>query len=126
MSKWLQQQVAGLHDPATGALVGLMGADGKEYMLPGRNIGVNALVQPNRDVLIVAAAANDGTWVRTSGNVAGDGTYAQIGPTITVPANLMRETSILRVWHAWNCTNNAASTRTVGMRWGGAGGSTVG
>jgi hypothetical protein len=32
MSKWQIQQVAGLHDPATGALVGMLGANGTEYL----------------------------------------------------------------------------------------------
>lgn len=32
MSAWNIQSVPGLHDPATGALVGFLGADGREYL----------------------------------------------------------------------------------------------
>lgn len=38
MSKWQIQTVAALHDPATGALVGLLGANGKEYYLPSASL----------------------------------------------------------------------------------------
>lgn len=34
MSNYVIQQVPGLHDAVTGALVGFLGADGQEYLIP--------------------------------------------------------------------------------------------
>jgi hypothetical protein len=64
MSKYRLQQVAGLHDPATGALVGFMGADGKEYLIanaPGNSAGVAGATTGMTGLAIVAAGSAAGT-----------------------------------------------------------------
>lgn len=64
MSKFRIQTVAGLHDPVTGALVGFMGADGREYMVAnalGSSAGVAATTSGFTGIAIVAAGSAAGT-----------------------------------------------------------------
>lgn len=77
MSKFRIQTVAGLHDPVTGALVGFMGADGKEYLISaaaGDSAGVAGTTTGMTGLTIVAAGASGGTTltnplIQATGNV---------------------------------------------------------
>ena len=71
MSKYRIQTVAGLHDPVSGALVGFLGADGKEYAL---------------GVAPMSAAGVAGTYTLTALDVIASGAGA--GTSLTNP--LMR------------------------------------
>lgn len=64
MSKYRIQQVSGLHDPVTGALVGFMGYDGKEYLVssaPGNSSGVAGPTTGMTGLTILAAGSTPGT-----------------------------------------------------------------
>lgn len=64
MSKYRIQQVSGLHDPVTGALVGFMGQDGKEYLVssaPGNSAGAAGTTTGMTGLSILAAGSTAGT-----------------------------------------------------------------
>jgi|SRR6476646_801100 len=64
MSKFRIQNVAGLHDPVTGALVGFMGQDGKEYLISsaaGDSAGVASTTTGMTGLTILAAGSSAGT-----------------------------------------------------------------
>ena len=64
MSKYRIQPVSGLHDPVTGALVGFIGADGKEYLIaaaPGGPDGVAGTTAGMTALNILAAGSAAGT-----------------------------------------------------------------
>lgn len=57
MSKYKIQQVAGLHDPVTGALVGFMGADGKEYLVSAGPAAADGTTPGASGLTLTSAAA---------------------------------------------------------------------
>lgn len=64
MSKYRIQQVSGLHDPVTGALVGFMGFDGNEYLIStaqGNSSGVPGTTSGMTGLTILAAGSTAGT-----------------------------------------------------------------
>lgn len=64
MSKYRIQNVGGLHDPVTGALVGFLGADGKEYLVaaaPGGPDGVAGATVGMTGLNILSAGSPAGT-----------------------------------------------------------------
>lgn len=92
MSDYNIQPVAGLHNRATGALVGFLGQDGKEYLLPvgggaynsaavaitaGTVLGLTDLGAARTDI---SGAPGNGTANTTSGRAA----FAAAGTTVTV------------------------------------------
>lgn len=112
MSKWNIAPVPGLHDPVTGALVGLLGANGLEYMLPARFQG-NSAGTPG-DVLLLGRG--NGIVTRNSDNATD--TTLQILASVTVPGGLMGPNSMLRIWCSFEYLNTA-TVKNCRIRWGG-------
>ncbi len=63
MSKYLMQTVPALHDPVTGALAGLMGANGTEYLFPSSPAASDGSSPPitYTSILVRSATAGAGT-----------------------------------------------------------------
>lgn len=64
MSQYIIQHAAGLHDPATGALVGFLGANGKEYLVavaPGASDGTAGPATGMTSLTIRSSTAGVGT-----------------------------------------------------------------
>lgn len=57
MSKYKIQSVSGLHDPVTGALVGFMGADGKEYLVTAGPAASDGSTQGGQSLTLTSATA---------------------------------------------------------------------
>lgn len=112
--------IAGLHDPATGALVGVLGGDGQEYLFP-------AVTGPSTGYTDTSASAGD----TTNKGVRGKAAFAATKSTCVVtnpackPSSLVLATlqgadstltQILRVVPAngsFTVTGNAAATGSV-------------
>lgn len=82
MSAWNIQSVPGLHDPASGALVGFLGADGREYLFAD-------LYSPTSNYTDVSA---------TPGNAAanalrGQAAFAAGASSCTISNSLVKPTS---------------------------------
>ncbi len=84
MSSWNIQAVPGLHDPNTGALVGFLGADGREYLFAD-------LYSPTTNYVDVSATPGNATANALRGQAAfaaGSNaciiTDSQVKPTSTI------------------------------------------
>jgi len=106
MSGYKIQQVAGLHDPVTGALVGFLGADGKEYLLP-----VSAAYAADGNISGKPVSA---TTLSAAGAVSGSGftNYMAAPPSIGTATPGIVKTNNLQATYAdssgtpGNVTNN--------------------
>ncbi len=82
MSNWNIQNVPGLHDPASGALVGFLGADGREYLLAD-------LYSPTTNYLDVSATHGSATANALRGQAA----FAAATASCTITNNQVKPTS---------------------------------
>jgi len=95
MSNYRLQQVTGLHDFATGALVGFLGADGREYLLPSSAaFAANAqagTAYPGNFTTVAATGAVTMNPANAAVSLAPSGTgNATFGPTGTGSGTLQR------------------------------------
>ncbi len=125
MSAWNIQPVPGLHDPNTGALVGFLGADGREYLFAD-------LYSPTTNYTDVSATPGNATANALRGQAAfAAGTNActitnnQVKPTSTIIPVLDATadatlTQILRVVPgngSFSVYGNANATATPTFTW---------
>ena len=113
MSNYRLAQVTGLHDAVTGALVGFVGQDGKEYLLP-----VSTAYAASGDISARPVAA---TTVSASSTVSGAGfsNYMAAPPAIGTTTPGVVKTSDMRASYTdssgtpGNVTNNSARGRAA-------------
>ncbi len=82
MSAWNLQSVPGLHDPASGALVGFLGADGREYLFAD-------LYSPTTNYTDVSATPGNATANALRGQAA----FAAGSNACTITNNQVKPTS---------------------------------
>ncbi len=82
MSSWNIQSVPGLHDPNTGALVGFLGADGREYLFVD-------LYSPTTNYTDVSATPGNATANALRGQAA----FAAGSNSCTIANSLVKPTS---------------------------------
>lgn len=123
MSNYQIQQVPGLHDATTGALVGFLGADGKEYLFPvldgpstsfadaSGTPGAATMNAPRGKVAIAAAAAS---VVVTNSLVTAT---SQIVATLeSADVTLLYIKSVVPGAGSFTITGNAAATAAANIK----------
>ena len=100
MSIWNIQSVPGLHDPSSGALVGFLGADGREYLFAD-------LYSPTTNYTDVSATPDSATVNALRGQAA----FAAGQGSCTITNSLVRPTST--VISVLDATSDATLTQIL-------------
>jgi hypothetical protein len=122
MSAYTLRTVPGLHDPITGALVGFLGSDGQEYLLPAldqawrtfqdaSSTPGNATVNASRGRVAIAA----GTSTVTVTNSYVTANSVVVASQVTADATLNNLVTVTPTAGAFTVTGNANATGNVSV-----------